>query len=322
MSNVTKVGIACLIIGAMLFFGPTFGFSSLAAERGVNIDVAEDGSGFLVISEIYNGEEIDNQRGNSPDSTVIIEIINNVETDFTQVEIAVVEVTNDDDSVLEVSNHPTTLESDSGPNEVELSCSGAFDGEGPEEVTLIINVAGNSMEINSLTYTIENFNYNCRDQGELPSADGLQYVEGTATSDGSNFVFEIENTGHKTVEFDQLSILSELGGASEVHSESNEVIVSPVNGVEGTINFGDRPQDAYTAESRGWDGDVDFDENPSINPGSKAFVTVEDFGERNRNQFNSYTFSAGLNKGGNDIIVTFTTTEGTEAEFRFEESND
>lgn len=133
MSRLTTIFAACLITaGVITMAGPTFGFSSLAADRGVGVETAADESSALLGLEAFD-DSIDGRQ----DTANALRIHNNFDE-----QISVTAEANIDTTDVEIVN----------PNWEE----GSFDGEITDEETIMLGcTSGGSSGTATLTVNIE-----------------------------------------------------------------------------------------------------------------------------------------------------------------------
>ena len=318
--TITKLGVVLVVAGALLMAGPAFGFSSLAADRGVNVDTAENQHALLGVVDSYDGDLITNHPPGQPDEIAeVIELTNNANSDFTAVDVEVDGIVGDDDAVLEVVDAPSSLSATDEDVPVELGCSGITEGDGQTDVSLRIDAIGSPLSITDMIVVIEDVQYDCREDGSAPPAE-FTYVSGSATTEGSDLTFEFENVGQEAITLDEVGVSSDIAGADKIlNRDGNIVVINPKDGVDGSVNEDDGWQGSYEADGTL----IAFDESPEIDSGAKATVTIEAFGTVERGggppRFVAYEFE-GITDGADDIVVTLVTEDGEEAEFAFGES--
>lgn len=313
MNAIHKVAAVIVVLGAIVLAGPMFGFSSITADRNVNATVSDDKTALLAVNETYDGDPIDTQRGSIRDTAEVAELENNADQTFTDVDIDVTNIEGDSDTVLEVAEQPDRLDVDDDPQPVEVGCSGIEESSGVANITLTYNVGSDSLKITEMKRTVVDFDYTCQDEGELPEAEKLVYVDGSAqTSDpghSSDLEFTIENTGDESVVLESFSVARTINQPRELDNEQNaEVLVKPVSGESGSFDG-----NKYQIMEVGNENVEPFDVAPRIDPGSEATITMETFREQNGDP---YPFDE-IDEEGNDLVITVTTADGKEAAFEF-----
>ncbi|AGB38186.1 hypothetical protein [Natronococcus occultus] len=68
MRATNAIAIVCLVLGVALLAGPTFGFVSISADRGVSIGTADDGSGYLGVEAV---DTVVDDRNDAEDVVVV-----------------------------------------------------------------------------------------------------------------------------------------------------------------------------------------------------------------------------------------------------------
>lgn len=160
----TAVAIGMIIFGMVMISGPVFGFSTIASERGVNIDTADDSNALLGIEA--TGDLPDNQN----DATVI-EITNNAHEDYTVLDTAV--TIDDPNGALAISDGFDGSLDKGNTTGLDLTCDGGGDGEAT--VTVDADASGSTVQIEGVTYSTT-FTYSCTGGGNTNSGDGFESV--------------------------------------------------------------------------------------------------------------------------------------------------
>jgi len=110
--------------------GPTFGFSSLAADRGTSVTVADDQSTALL------GVRETGQTPNNQNNAVVLELVNNANEDFETLNTDV--SLSDPRNALEISDGFQTSLGQGETTGLELTCTGGGSG------TAVINTAASA----------------------------------------------------------------------------------------------------------------------------------------------------------------------------------
>ncbi|MHC3437556.1 hypothetical protein ACYJ1Y_05485 [Natrialbaceae archaeon A-gly3] len=174
--TLTIVAVGLIVLGAMAMVGPTFGFSTIAGDRGVNVNTADDSSALLGIEE--TGDTPDNQN-----DVDVIEITNNAGEDYETLDT---EVTIDDpNDALAISNDFDESLPQGEVTGLELTCEGGGDGEAT--VSVGADASGSTIQIEDVSFSTT-FEYSCIGGGNTDPGDGFDsvsvdnVVENTAAS--------------------------------------------------------------------------------------------------------------------------------------------
>jgi hypothetical protein len=148
MNAFGKLAIVFIIVGAMLVTGPTFGFSTIAAERGLTVDTAADQSNANL--GIENESDIGTLRGDDPPVRVAT-LSNNLDEDVDVIEFAIY----NDGGALAVSDPiPGTTIAAGGSENVTLECADST-SVGVRDVEVeIVEVDGATTAIRKASFTV------------------------------------------------------------------------------------------------------------------------------------------------------------------------
>lgn len=193
MGSITKFGAAFVVVGAVLLAGPVFGFTSVIADRPVNVATAEDPHGLLGVTDI-SGSGDSEVKKNSPGAVFALD--DNVGS----IAATDIEVTNVKfegvDSALEGEVNEASDEHDFV---VEITCGDSnLNNDG--NLTVGLTVSG---DVNiELDRTTENaVTVKCSGGGSGGSGGPVgdahfEVNDGSVTiENGDTVVFDIENTG-------------------------------------------------------------------------------------------------------------------------------
>lgn len=148
MNALGKLAIVFIIAGAVLLSGPTFGFSTIAADRGLTVDSANDQSNANL--GIDNESDIGTLRGDSP-PTRVATLYNNLDEDVDVIDFAIY----NDGSALAVSDPtPGTTVASGGSENVTLECADST-SVGVRDVEVeIVEVDGTTTAIRKASFTV------------------------------------------------------------------------------------------------------------------------------------------------------------------------
>ncbi|MCU4974387.1 polymer-forming cytoskeletal protein [Halobacteria archaeon AArc-m2/3/4] len=300
MHTISKFGAAVLIVGAVILVGPTFGFSSIAADRGVGVSVSQE-NGLVGLEPRENIQEIN--RGNS---RVVGEIGNNVDGTMeltVSVEQAPLQITNEDELA--------TLESGQ-TRDVEVACDGQGKGDGP--ITIIVDIAvvssGVTIEQASMDVPVS---YNCGGPpgGGDPPDSGDQFevqTVGTGESD-SIAVFELTNTG-AAQEVHRVSLDGTTVGAT--HVENQNSVEFRIDDESGTEIGSAEPQG-----NQQWNIDGSrkkIDQEPTIDADETVTITVGEFWDNDGSvDLEGGTIELTLYRQGNNAIQSISVSVPVQA---------
>lgn len=250
-NGLKAAGLVCLLFAGVLLAGPTFGFASVAADRGILVDTAPDDQALLGIEVTYDDEEVSNtplpQANVEPE---ILELTNRFGTDIDEVDISVTDVDNEEDNTLEIANRGALLggidEDETEP--VELGCSGDVTASGTTDVTVTISQATSSdISLSDKLVTITEVQYDCETDddggdGEPEAAEPIEETDielvGTDLQGDRNsvVVFDVENQG-ESVTVTGIEARDTSSNAEQINDGGNlEVVISIDDETVGELN--------------------------------------------------------------------------------------
>ena len=171
--TLTVVAVGLILLGVGALVGPTFGFSTIAGERGTTVETAESSNALLSIEE--TGETPDDQN-----DAVVVEITNNASQNFESLEV---EATIDDEA-LEISDEFDADLNQGDTTGLELTCSG--NGDGVATIQIDSDAYGSTLTIEGVSFS-HTFAYSCGDGGVTADAGGPYsvYEGSTVQLDGT-----------------------------------------------------------------------------------------------------------------------------------------
>ncbi|MFU8868488.1 hypothetical protein [Natronococcus sp.] len=122
MRPTKSLAILCVVLGVVLLAGPTFGFVSISADRGVSIGTADDGDGYLGL------ETVDTVVSDQNDAETVLVMTNNADEELSiDADVTIrgsgLEEASDFDGTLqpgEETTYAVTCEPGTGAGETEL----------------------------------------------------------------------------------------------------------------------------------------------------------------------------------------------------------
>lgn len=204
--TLTVLGVVLVVAGAVVLIGPTFGFSTLAADRAVDLQTA-DGPGAFVGLDAIENVEIEGQ--NDPETVITLE--NNLPTETTYTFDATIPdgLTVSDESDID-PGETLTLGTEDEPAEFILECDGPS-GEQDDSAWVSLTVeeaSAGSVQVYDATAGTE-ISYDC------PGRGGADIEVGNVEADGGSVTFDITNTGTSDFRINEFAV---------DHSESNEIL--------------------------------------------------------------------------------------------------
>jgi len=263
----TAFGITLILLGAVVLAGPTFAFSTTAADRAVGITTAEDDNAAIsiVTDNVYNDERITIEE-----SQPLINIGNNFDQrvggDDGTVRVEVEDVSGDidDDDVIEMDSDPT-IDPDED-TDIEFICR-SDEPSGTNTIDVLLDVsevsgASVSVENRLLDEQIEGVEIQCN-QGEQTES-GLRNV---AVSD----LADDQTDEDQTIEFELTEALPE--------DESVTITLERATGGNridySDASFNGEWSDATEAETSGNDYEITFDPEETLEDGETITITIE-----------------------------------------------
>ncbi|QFU82451.1 bactofilin family protein [Natronorubrum aibiense] len=131
----TGIAIVFILLGVAVMAGPTFGFDTIAADRGVSVATADDSSAYLGLEDRSGSAAIDSPA----DSTVVYTVTDNFGgADPATVDTSVVRITDDNNDPVTSTALSATVQPGSEANtfDVQLACDDATSLEGSYYILL------------------------------------------------------------------------------------------------------------------------------------------------------------------------------------------
>ena len=208
MNALGKLGLVIVVVGAIVLAGPVFGFSTIAADRGVSVTTSDDSTALVGINA--TGETPDNQN-----DAVVVEITNNADEEYSSLETNVsIEDTN---GALAISSGFATTLSAGETTGLELTCDGG--GDGTATVSVNADAFGSTLQVQGVSYSTT-FSYSCTGGGNSNNANfEVRSVEFGGDTD--EIEVTLENTGQDRAKVKGISIDGTTSNATEVENNGN-----------------------------------------------------------------------------------------------------
>jgi len=252
MTRVNTVIAASLIIAGMIAMaGPTFGFSSLAADRGTSVTVADDQSTALL------GVRETGQTPNNQNNAVVLELVNNANEDFETLNTDV--SLSDPRNALEISDGFQTSLGQGETTGLELTCTGG--GSGTAVINTAASASSQQLEIHDLNYSYT-FDYSCT--GGNPGPGGFQSVSASDIQDTTPATQEISFTMNGRLSKGGTVTIA-IEGLSGVNYDDAEVIA-----VDGP-----KQKDSADFIARdGWSATIEFTPQTQLKAGDQVTISI------------------------------------------------
>lgn len=232
--------------------GPTFGFSSVAADRGVGVDISAD-SPYLGIEESYSGQTV-----TSTEQQPVIRLTNRFDqtlggSDGT-VTVEVRNVSGDiqNDSALVVDNSPTIAPGDSANIDV-ICADNSIKGKNTVDISLkIVEASGQAVSVSDKTVgPVTGVEIQCKETKQTQSGLTNVWASDLSANDENEtqtLEFELTNklAGGESVEIDLkdankvdytgASVSTSASGSVQFTGNKNRVIEFTAS--DGTVNAG------------------------------------------------------------------------------------
>ncbi|MFC6813510.1 hypothetical protein ACFQGT_19605 [Natrialbaceae archaeon GCM10025810] len=193
MSALTRFAIGCLLVGAMLLAGPAFGFSTIAADRGISVEAVENENALLGLVET-DSPDIEQHET----ETEIVTLENNFGSTITALDVTV-DIDTDDLS-WQGDSFPSELSEDESAS-IIVECTkesrNAY-GTALVDVTVDRAVADNNIIVEGPTVSDIQVQYDCRPGGgNNKEGEGFNTVFASNVSDGGTQTFTFETNGRE-----------------------------------------------------------------------------------------------------------------------------
>lgn len=202
----TKLGVVLVVAGALLLAGPVFGFSTLAADRGVNVGTAPTEDALLAIQP--TGETPDQQN-----DAEVLTITNNAGERFDSLD-AQAEIVSDPNGALAISDGFDSSLDPGAQTGLGLTCDSGGTGQATVEVTA--DAFGATLAVEGIAYT-HSFSYSCTGNGGGGPPGFASVSAGDVTGANTQeltFTLDGKLSNGETVTIDITSFRANYDGAS------------------------------------------------------------------------------------------------------------
>ncbi|NUC74361.1 hypothetical protein HTZ84_19030 [Haloterrigena sp. SYSU A558-1] len=190
--TISVIGMCLIVLGAATIISPAFGFSSLAADRGVSVSTAGHPDALIGITAQSSTVDKHNKQ------TEIATVGSNTNAiDITSLDSTDIDVTQSDELLdLTVSQQDNSWS-------VSGSCT-SNKAAGKTDVTItVVDAFGDGVSVHGATRTINDITVSCGD-GDF-SADWYEFTD-EYTGNGQSVAFSIRNTHNESVTVTGLKI--------------------------------------------------------------------------------------------------------------------
>ncbi len=190
MNAISKLAFVFLVVGAVILWGPVFGFSTFAADRGMNVGTAASQNALLGI----NATDQTVQVAGNDDSPQKIGIISNNLDQVATVSVEVVHIPNGSDGILQAQPAATNVDPGASTDATVECAEGTT--LGVEDVRFRAEAEGSSVQITNATFTAT-IDIQCgKGSGQIsPTNSGLSGVFASNLTNGNS-------SQPQTIEFD------------------------------------------------------------------------------------------------------------------------
>lgn len=291
MSKIIKlVAVSLIAVGVVAMLAPSFGFSTVASDRGVQISTAENDRAFLGVDDVYGGGEIVYNGGTTIEPA--LELTNRLGTDADTVDVQIESVQGYEDNTLDIANHADLFDGleDGETVTVELECSRDVEAETDEAGTTVefsVNALGESASVTDLSVSVSNVRFDC-EEDDIDRVDPEPGVPENETNAplGDYGAFSERGSGNSMVWFDftnedDQALTIE---AIEIRSTSKDDVVGIDAGGndEGEIRVDGEDTTVFSSGQgnqalRVGDGGAKTDETVPVGTGQTGSVKLGDF---------------------------------------------
>lgn len=252
LQSIKHIGVAVTIIGTLLVIGPSAGFSSLEADRGIGVQTAADPDAYLGIESEgdVTGTEL---RGNS-DPLTVGTLTNNVSETLEVRDVSVASIGDDsvDDTIVAVASPDAgdTIETGSSSG-VTVECADD-QSVGEREVTFRVDrVEGESISIAGPRFNTT-VDIQCG-KGKFSGSAGLTVSDVATDSTTQNVSFDVSSLGNNDQATVNVSRPQSSGGVDYSSVTTEDVTVQTQHNGELTFDP-DSSQLTYSSQGNGGQG--------------------------------------------------------------------
>lgn len=243
----TVAAVGVIFLGAAVMAGPTFGFTTVGADRGMSVGTADDPSAYLGLEDRSSSASISGPDG----TTVAYTVTDNLGgLDRSEIDVSVVQITDDNDQAVASSALTATVESGSEPNtfDVRLECDGGDPLDGTYSVQLQIVASGVSSSVDATRETSTPISIDCTELSDEPR-DITEDEDGDVTTGGSVTVGNNVDVGGNITSGGSVSIANNANVGGTIIAQGDITISN--NAVSGDIIAGGNVEIRNNAEING-----------------------------------------------------------------------
>ena len=238
MNTISKLAIVVVLVGTVVLFGPSFGFSTIASDRGVAVSTADGTGAYLGVD---SQDDIGELRGDDSPERVAT-LYNNLDED---VEVIEFEIYNDDDTLaIDSPDIGSTIESGTS-EDVTITCT-TSDSIGEREIEIeVVEVDGKTTTINGVSFNVT-VDIQCNKGG---GSGTVNFESHDVSTDDTSQTFSFDRTnlqnrhevyidlsdpqtGNGVDYTDGEPTVVNGGGTASYDTETNRIIYDPSGGNE------------------------------------------------------------------------------------------
>ncbi|WP_435552330.1 hypothetical protein [Natrinema sp. CGMCC1.2065] len=273
--------------------GPTFGFSTIAADRATQVSVAGSENALVGIDgNYYDGTTKISNKGQGTDADVV-QLTNNLNADISRVDVEITAVQDNNSGnnlsgLFTVSNRIDLYENGIQQNnqkEVTLACSGEVEAKGQADVTItLVQAKGGNVTVEDRPITVTGVDFDCKssDTGGGDPTQEYEQIENTdleitaqtvSGNQNSVVIYNLKNTGEEADTVTHIEIREPSGYADRVDAKKGNELEIDIGGTtQGSLNAGGNKAGI---EIRG--GSYELDTSATIGAGETATFTLDEF---------------------------------------------
>ncbi|MXV64623.1 hypothetical protein GS429_21605 [Natronorubrum sp. JWXQ-INN-674] len=245
--TLTVAALGLILLGATVMAGPTFGFATIGADRGVSVGTAPDSSAYLGLEDRSSSASI----GTPDDTTVAYTVTDNLGgVDRSDIDVSVVQITDDSNQAVATSSLAATVESGSEPGtfDVRLACGAGETLDGTYSVQLHIVASSASSSVDVTRETSTQISIDCTEVSDEPR-DITEDEDGDVTTGGSVSVDNNVNVGGNITSGGSVSVANNANVEGTIIAQGDVTISN--NAIGGDIIAGGNVEIRNNAEING-----------------------------------------------------------------------
>ena len=266
MNRISQLAIVLVVVGALVLAGPAFGFTTIAADRMVDVATTDTEDALLGVSDT-------DQTPNQQNDAVVMTITNNAGVDFDSLETDV-ELEDEDDNLAIIDDFADQLAAGEETG-LEVTCDGG--GDSTATISVEATADGTGLGISDVTFE-HTFDYSCTGAGGGSGPADFDAGDVSTEDSEQRFTFNPDGlTGN-----DEATIRLNPEGDDVEHVDLDDAAVTLVEGdgdveIEGdviTYTVGAPGQNDEAVEIELSDFEIDGE------PGDVGTVEYEDDDDR------------------------------------------